>query len=165
MAFDQSKQEGSLSTENPFYEGYNAGLDLSGCVSVSFDTTSTETVNVLSTILSFRDDAKDTGRLYFTPGSYLGYNVGTYGGYYDANFNNYSLVEDYIGESAHGTLNFVSDGFIVEVDGEEVYNQEILETDNGSYTLTDHRLVLNWLKECSDTVLFWLWKLVVRYSE
>ncbi len=140
---------GSLSVRSPFYEGTTAGVDLSGGVTVEFDVVSNGSVNVLGTIFSFLGTG---GKLYFTPGSYLGYNAT--GGWYDANLNSYALVKDYIGDSAHVAVNLRNDGFTVTVNGEVAYTEEILATDNGDGTLTDYTKVLDWLQSSADTMYF-----------
>ena len=140
----------TVSYTSPFYKGAAEGLDLSGGVTMEFDCKANGTVNVLGTILAITGNG---GKLYFTPGSYLGYNDGTY--YYDANLNNYSLVEDYIGsDEAHVAINLTQTGFTVSVDGEVAYTEEIIDTDNGAATLEDYSRVLRWLYKCGTTLNF-----------
>ena len=142
------------SMTNPFYISNTAGLELSGGVSIEFDVKHSGNVEVLGALFAFND--KESGKLYFTQGSYLGYNA--LGGYYDANLNNYTLVSDYIGnaiaesgkETAHVTLNVTATGFEVLIDGKLAYDQTILETDNGSGDLTDYTNVLKWLQESAS---------------
>ena len=142
------------SMTNPFYISNTAGLELSGGVSIEFDVKHSGNVEVLGALFAFND--KESGKLYFTQGSYLGYNA--LGGYYDANLNNYTLVLDYIGnaiaesgkETAHVTLNVTATGFEVLIDGKMAYDQTILETDNGSGDLTDYTNVLKWLQESAS---------------
>lgn len=144
--------DGSLSVANPFYYGTNYGLDLSGGVTIEFDATSTGEVHVLGTILAFLANGGSNGRLYFTPGSYLGYNAG--GSYFDANVNNYSLVEDYIGDEAHVAVNLTKTGFTVTVNDEVAYTEEILSTENGSSSITSYKKVLDWLYGSADSLYF-----------
>jgi arabinan endo-1,5-alpha-L-arabinosidase len=140
----------TASYTSPFYKGAVEGLDLSGGVTMEFDCKANGTVNVLGTILAITGNG---GKLYFTPGSYLGYNDGTY--YYDANLNNYSLVEDYIGsDEAHVAINLTQTGFTVSVDGEVAYTEEIIDTDNGAATLEDYSRVLRWLYKRGTTLSF-----------
>ena len=143
---------GDLSVENPFHQGTNYGLDLSGGITIEFDAVSTGEVHVLGTILSFLGNGGADGRLYFTPGSYLGYNAA--GSYFDANLNSYALVEDYIGDSAHVAIQITADGFTVSVNDEVAYTEEILTTENGAGTITDYETVLDWLYESADTLYF-----------
>lgn len=140
--------DGSLSVANPFYDGTTHGIDISGGVSVEFDVEKTGDLHMLGTILAFLG----SGRLYFTPGSYLGYNAT--GGYFDANIKDWSLVQDYIGDGAHVKLEFLQDGFGVYVDGTLVYDEEIVSTENGGGTLTDYTKVLKWLNESAETLYF-----------
>lgn len=142
----------SLSVPSPFYNGTINGLDLSGGVTIEFDATSTGTTNVLATIFAFWANGASDGRLYFTPGSYLGYNAGGY--YYDANLTDYALVEDYIGDGGHVVVNLTQTGFTVSVDGTVCYTEEIIDTDAGAATLTDYTKVLKWLSESADTLMF-----------
>ena len=142
-----------ISFANPLYKGTASGLDLSGGVTISFDTRRTGNVNVLGTLFAFQAGGGDDGRMYFTPGSYLGYNAG--GSWYDANLKNYSLVNDYIGESAHVDVNLTATGFNVTVNGNLVYNEEILATENGDGTIDGKfTKVLKWLYNNADTIYF-----------
>jgi arabinan endo-1,5-alpha-L-arabinosidase len=143
-----TKMDGSLSVANPFYGGTSKGIDISGGVDIAFDVESTGDVHALGTILSFMG----SGRLYFTPGSYLGYNAT--GGYFDANVKSYALVKDYIGDSAHVEIKFQKDGFAVYVNGELAYDQSITSTENGAGTVTDYTKVLSWLNQSADTLYF-----------
>lgn len=147
---DLSKvSDGSLSVANPLYKGSYNGLDLSGGVTVDFDVKRTGDVNVLGTIFAFKG-AK--GRLYFTPGSYLGFNNGKY---YDANLTNYALVKDYIGEGGHVSVNLSQDGFTVKVNGEAAYTQDILKTAAGAGNLKNNYYeVLRSLYEEQDRLYF-----------
>ncbi len=142
------KSDGSLSVPNPFNKNITKGLDISGGVSVEFDVERRGPVNVLGTILGFTGG----GKLYFTPGSYLGYNAT--GGFYDANLKSYELVNDYIGDNTHVSLFFLPEGFEVKVDGDTVYNQDILATEKGAGDLVHYRDVLKWLNNTSDTLNF-----------
>ncbi len=141
---------------NPFYITNTAGLELSGGVSIEFDVKHNGAVSALGALFAFND--KESGKLYFTPGSYLGYNAT--GGFYDANLNNYSLVTDYIAdaiaesgkETAHVTINLTGTGFEVLMDGKLAYDQTILDTENGDGNLTDHSQVLTWLQASAPTL-------------
>lgn len=152
-AVDLSKYlDGSLSVDNPFYYGTNNGLDLSGGVTIAFDVEATGDVHVLGTIFSMLSNGGAGGRLYFTPGSYLGYNAA--GSYFDANLNNYSLVTDYIGSAAHVEIQITTEGFTVIVNDEVAYTEEILTTENGAGTISDYEDVLNWLYASADKLYF-----------
>lgn len=140
----------SIAINNPLYKGNTGGLDLSGGVTVEFDVKKTGDLHMLGTILSFMGNEGSAGRMYFTPGSYLGYN-GT-AGYFDANMRDYALVSDYIGDEAHVALNFNSEGYRVTINGETVYTQDITSTDAGSGTVTDYGRIVEWLNEQADKV-------------
>lgn len=140
----------SLAIANPLYKGNTGGLDLSGGVTVEFDVKKTGDLHMLGTILSFMGNEGNAGRLYFTPGSYLGYNGSA--GYFDANMQNYGLVTDYIGDEAHVAIKLTNDGFEVLINGEVAYTQDITSTDAGSGTVTDYSRVVAWLNEQADTV-------------
>ncbi|MDE6365085.1 MAG: family 43 glycosylhydrolase [Lachnospiraceae bacterium] len=144
------------SMDNPFYITNTAGLELSGGVSIEFDVKHNGAVNALGALFAF--NGSESGKLYFTQGSYLGYNA--LGGYYDANLNNYALVKDYIGdaiaesgkETAHVVINLSAAGFEVLVDGKQAYDQTILDTDNGAGDLEDYTNVLTWLQSSASSL-------------
>lgn len=146
-----TKLDGSLSIPNPYKSVPN--LDLSKGVKIQFDVEPTGTNRVLSTILSFMGNDGADGRLYFTPGSYLGYNAT--GGYFDANLQNYGMVTDYIGTSkATVDITFTPAGFEVDVNGVKAYDQSILSTSAGLSTVTDYYQILYWLNNTADKVYF-----------
>lgn len=140
--------DGSLTFDNPYYQSTTGGLDVSDGVTFTFDIDKNETPDVLATIFALQGD----GRLYFTPGSYLGYNAT--GGWYDANLTNYTLVNDYMGESSHVEIQLTSTGFSVAVDGETAYTESTLEDAAFDGTLTDYSNVLDWLTDSAETLTF-----------
>ena len=140
--------DGSLKFDNPYSKSVSGGLDLSKGVSFSFDVTSTGKTNVLAAIFAMQGD----GRLYFTPGSYLGYNAT--GGWYDANLTNYALVKDYIGDSAHVCVQLTPSGFTVLVNGQTAYTQSTLPSAALAGTLTDYTQPLNWLQNSAGSLIF-----------
>lgn len=158
-----AKNDGSLMISNPFNSSNTNGLEFSGGVSIEFDVKHNGTnVNVLGSLLGFQDNA--AGKLYFTQGSYLGYNA--LGGWVDANLAKdengaYILANDYIGaaitasgnETAHVEIQLNTDGFTVLVDNVKVYDQTVVGTDNGFGTLTDYSNILTWL-QASATKLY-----------
>ncbi len=111
---------------NPF-----VNKDTSNGIEIVFDVEPTGQVNVLGTLFAI---TTSSGRMYFTPGSYLGYNAG--GQFFDANLKDYSLVEDYIGDGGNVSIKITSTGFEVSVDGNKCYDQSILETENGAISDT-----------------------------
>src|SRR4030043_413186 len=78
-----------LSFANPF-----KGMDFSEA-QISFDvyTYHPDSIKVLGSLLAIFDAT--LGRMYFSNGSYLGYNA--VGGYFDANLNSYALDSNFIG--------------------------------------------------------------------
>ncbi len=144
--------DGSISIVNPFYQYGTYGLDLSGGATIAFDVTRTGDLHVLGTIFSFLANGGAGGRLYFTPGSYLGYNAT--GGYFDANIKDFMLVQDYIGESAHVEITLTDEGFTVTVNGEVAYTEEILTTENGAGTITGYSNMMSWLQRSADRIFF-----------
>jgi len=148
-ATDLSKYaDGTLTFNNPYYKNTSNGLDISKGVTFTFDATPNGAVHVLGTIFSLQGN----GRLYFTPGSYLGYNAT--GGWYDANLNNYTLVKDYIGNSAHVVIQLKPDGYLVSVNGQTAYTQATLDSSAKAGTLTDYTKVLEWLAGSAKTLTF-----------
>ena len=89
------------------------------------------------------------GRLYFTPGSYLGYNSGNYGGFFDANLSNYLMVKDYIRDGANIRIEMKPEGFAVYSNDVLCYDQTILEdASRASHSyedITNYSSVLEWL--------------------
>lgn len=129
---------------NPFL-----GKDTSKGVVLEFYANPTWEVHELGTIFAFVGTGDYDGRLYFTPGSYLGYNSGNFGGYYDANLYNYSIVTDYIRNGARIRIELLPDGFEVYADDQLCYDQTILdnpEAGAGDFTAdSDFSQVLTWL--------------------
>lgn len=141
--------DGSLYVRNPFCNKTNAGVNITNGISIEFDVKRTGDVNMLGTILSMLGD---NGRLFFTPGSYLGYNAE--GSFFDANVKDFKMVNDYIGDSATVRINIHKSGFNVSVDGEEVYNENILNTENGKGTITSYENILSWISSSADKLYF-----------
>ncbi|WP_310602600.1 LamG-like jellyroll fold domain-containing protein [Anaerosporobacter sp.] len=141
--------DGSLYVRNPFCNDTNVGINIENGITIEFDVERTGDIRMLGTILSMMGGS---GRLYFTPGSYLGYNAA--GSYFDANVNSFTLVEDYIGASSTVAININKDGFSVSVDGKEVYNEEIIGTENGGGTVASYANVLSWINGSADKLYF-----------
>lgn len=141
--------DGSLYVRNPFNDKTNAGVNIANGITVEFDVKRTGVINTLGTIISMLGD---NGRLFFTPGSYLGYNAA--GSYFDANIKDFKMVNDYIGEEATVGIHINKSGFSVSVNGEEVYNEEILNTENGGGTIASYEDVLSWISTSADKLYF-----------
>ncbi len=140
---------GSTSVANPF----KGNANIYNGVAIEFDVEGTG--SALSNILSFtvNQDRANGGTLYFTGGSYLGYNNDA-GSYYDANLRNYSLVKDYINGKATIRIELTTTGFVVYANGVRAYYDSILDTNAGSYSGIDHEGVLKWLKDSAKWLNF-----------
>lgn len=129
---------------NPFL-----GKDTSKGVTLEFYADPTWEVHELGTIFAIVGTGDYDGRLYFTPGSYLGYNSGNFGGYYDANLYNYTIVTDYIKDGAKIRIELLPDGFEVYANDQLCYDQTILDDPKagaGDFTAdSDFSQVLTWL--------------------
>lgn len=104
----------------------------------------------LDNIVSFTDSGN--GKLYFTGGSYLGYNA--LGGYYDANMADWALQKDYIGKGAHIRIDFLPTGYKVSVNGETAYTNEDVDagTTKGGNKIDGYNNVLKWLNSSATTL-------------
>ena len=142
------KIDGSLFVANPYSNKVTEGLNLSGGITISFDIKSTGTVNALGTIFGFTGG----GKLYLTPGSYLGYNG--IGGYFDANIKDFKLVQDYIGDEANVSVQISKSGFSLSVNDKVVYTEAILNTENGFSTLSNFNDCLKWLNGTANRLYF-----------
>lgn len=130
--------------ENPF-----RGKDTSKGAIIEFYANPTWDVHVLGTIFAINGSGEYDGKLYFTPGSYLGFNSAGFGGFFDANLFNYNIVTDYIKDGALIRIELLTDGFAVYADDVLCYDQTILdnpEAADGDFTPTsDFSGVLEWL--------------------
>ena len=130
--------------ENPFL-----GKDTSKGVVFEFYVKPTWEVHELGTIFAIVGTGDYDGRIYFTPGSYLGYNSGLFGGYYDANLYNYTIVTDYIQAGAKIRIELLPTGFAVYANDQLCYDQTILDDETraaGDYKGdSDFSPVLTWL--------------------
>ncbi|HAB62176.1 MAG TPA: hypothetical protein DCE48_16045 [Lachnospiraceae bacterium] len=132
------------SYENPF-----KGKDTSQGVILEFYAKPTWEVHELGTIFAFNGSGEYEGKLYFTPGSYLGFNSAGFGGYFDANLFNYTIVKDYIKDGAKIRIEILPSGFSVYSNDELCYDQTILdnpEAGAGDFTSTsDFSGILTWI--------------------
>lgn len=142
--------EGTYQQPNPFNKNVTAGLEIYNGVSVEFDVEGKG--SALSNIIGFVGG----GKLYFTGGSYLGYNAT--GGYYDANLENYALVTDYINGNAHIRIDFNPDGFEVYSNGALAYTSKELDAGTLKGTISEgfagYNNVLTWLNNTAETINF-----------
>ena len=136
--------------QNPFL-----GTDTSKGIVLEFYAAPTGVVKALGTVFSFVGTGDYEGRFYFTPGSYLGYNVANYGGIFDANLANYALVEDYIKTGAMMRIEVTPTGFAVYADDVLCYDQTIFEDATRSASaefanVADFSGVLTWLGSAQE---------------
>lgn len=130
--------------KNPFQ-----GKDTSNGVILEFYAKPTWEVHELGAILAFNGSGEYDGKLYFSPGSYLGFNSEAFGGYFDANLFNYTIVTDYIKDGAKIRIELLPTGFAVYADDVLCYDQTILDDPDagaGDFTSdSDFSGVLTWL--------------------
>ncbi len=138
--------------DNPFM-----GKDTSQGVIFEFYAKPTWEVHELGAIFAINGTDAYDGKLYFSPGSYFGFNSTDFGGYFDANLFNYKIVTDYIKDGAKIRIEITADGFAVYSNDVLCYDQTILanpEAGAGDYTAeSDFAPVLEWLAG-ADTLYF-----------
>ncbi|MBO5031342.1 MAG: hypothetical protein J6D08_05565 [Lachnospiraceae bacterium] len=130
--------------ENPF-----KGQDTSQGVVIEFYAKPTWEVHELGAIFAINGSGAYDGKLYFSPGSYLGFNSPGFGGYFDANLFNYTIVTDYIKDGALIRIELVPEGFAVYANDELCYDQTILDNSlegAGDFTSSsDFSSILEWI--------------------
>ncbi|MCD8120098.1 MAG: glycoside hydrolase family 43 protein, partial [Lachnospiraceae bacterium] len=125
-----------------------AGLDLDNGVSIEFTVSQTGDYAYLSNILGI--NAGSTGGLYFTGGSYLGYNAGE-GYYFDANVDSTNWVAgtDYISgaDSVTFRIEIYSYKYEVYVDDELAFSNTTVDagTTSGTNSMDSYNRVLTYL--------------------
>jgi len=127
----------TVSITNPF-----KGLTFDS-IEIAFEVYNYDAPRVLGALISVYDTA--LGRMYFTNGSYLGYNAT--GGWFDANLKSYALDQDFIGRNQwrEVKLRFSNTGYSVWVDGTLAYKQGSTHVAiNGN--LTDYGQVMTFFK-------------------
>ncbi|MFQ9933933.1 MAG: lipocalin-like domain-containing protein, partial [Lachnospiraceae bacterium] len=143
--------EGTYQVPNPFNKSVTSGLQIYNGVSIEFDVEGTG--DRLSNIISFNDTS---GKLYFTGGSYLGYNAT--GGYFDANLNTgYVAGTDFINGKAHIRIDIEGSGYKVYSNGELAYSSEDVaqgKIPGDVGTLTNYANILLWLNNTAETLNF-----------
>jgi len=117
---------------------------------ISFDVYNYSNIHVLGSLFAFYDAT--LGRMYFTNGSYLGYNAN--GGYFDANMINFGIGTDFIGANTWKNikLQFTATGYAMYVDNTLVFNQSSTNVTIAG-TLTDYSNVISFLQNAS-TLMF-----------
>lgn len=157
-----SATNGTLQFANPFNRDNIAGLSIVNGVSVKFHVKATggDLRHWTNDILSFNTGA--VGGLYVMDKAYLGYNAT--GGYFDANLHNGSYPEgvmwtegtNFIGDEADVEIKFLPTGFEYYVNGEKVYDNSDVPSDEvpGSNTVTNYISVLTYLNRTATYLNF-----------
>lgn len=154
-------KSGTYAFANPFNKDNTCGLEIYNGVAIEFEVEATGALkdwNGLDTIFGF-NGVGGSGKLYFTAGSYLGYNAT--GGFYDANIQtgtSWAMGTDFLGtkskKSAKVRIDFLPQGYQVSVNGSVVYTNESIDdgTLKGSNaSLNSYSSVLNWLNNTATT--------------
>lgn len=134
---------------NPFHYTHE---DISGGVSISFDVTRTAVSDRLSNIISFNNKL---GKLYFTGGSYLGYNDFN-GRFMDANLNsNFAPGEDYLSDNTKTNIKIEinQDGFTVYQNDKAVYSSSDVKSTKVPGGFSDNnpeKSILSWIKTAPE---------------
>lgn len=148
-------KEGTYAIPNPFNSENTSGLEIYNGAAIEFDVELTGTMDRLDNIVSFTDSGN--GKLYFTGGSYLGYNA--LKEYYDANMADWALQKDYIGKGAHIRIDFLPTGYKVSVNGETAYTNEDVDAGKikgSNKSMKSYSTVLKWLNyDCTTLNLGW----------
>ena len=144
----------AVTVPNPFNKNTTAGLEIYKGVSIEFDVKGTG--GVTSNILSFNNDVKAEGNcLYFTGGSYLGYNAD--GGFFDANRNaDWTMAADYINGEARIRIDITGSGFEVYANNQLAYSNKTLDSSVliTSADFKGYSVVLPWLNEKAAELSF-----------
>lgn len=121
---------------------------------IYFDVYNYDTLKVLGALFSiYKYNANP--RLYFTNGSYLGFNDWA-GGWFDANLKNYGIDKDFLGMNFWRKVKivFTSSSYKVYVDNNLAFDNTSTDvTINGSLT-NNFDALLNFLKNIADTMAF-----------
>lgn len=144
----------AVTVPNPFHKNNTSGLEIYKGVSIEFDIKGTG--GVTSNILSFNNDVKTQGNcLYFTGGSYLGYNAD--GGFFDANRNaDWTMATDYIKGEARIRIDITGSGFEVYANNQLAYSNKTLSSSvlSTSDDFKGYSVVLPWLNEKAAELSF-----------
>ena len=143
------KQGQCPSFANPYHD---TAEDISRGVVIRFDVTRTAASDRLSNIISFNNKL---GKLYFTGGSYLGFNDFN-DHFFDANLKSgFNAGTDYLETNKKVTIQMeiTAKGVVVSKDGKEIYSTATLKagTTEGSYSGNNpETTVLSWIKSVPE---------------
>ena len=144
---------------NPYNRNVTAGLAIYNGVSIKFKAQRTGTaLDFLSNIFRFNEKGANNG-LWFTGGSYLGYNTGNF---FDANVdnsdkNNWKAGTDFLGtEETAVEIKILPKGFEVYVDGKLAYDQDDIagKVPGGKSEQDPFAEVLRFLNNTADELNF-----------
>lgn len=114
-----------------------------------------DSIKVLGSLIALFDDA--LGRMYFTNGSYLGFNNGMF---IDANLIDFGLDTDFLGGNQwrNVKLQFSETGFAVYVDDELAYNESSTDVTIAG-NLMDYSQIIDFMQNAATLVIgtgsFW----------
>ncbi len=134
---------------NPYH---NTAEDISNGVVIRFDVTRMAASDRLSNIISFNNKL---GKLYFTGGSYLGFNDFN-DHYFDANLKSgFNAGTDYLETNKKVTIQMeiTAKGVVVSKDGKEIYSTATLKagtTEGGFSNNNPEAAVLSWIKSAPE---------------
>ncbi len=114
-----------------------------------------DSIKVLGSLIALFDDA--LGRMYFTNGSYLGFNNGMF---IDANLIDFGIDTDFLGGNQwrNVKLQFTQTGYAVYVDNELAYNESSTDVTIAG-NLTDYSQIIDFMQNAATLVIgtgsFW----------
>lgn len=116
---------------------------------ISFDVYNYGDIKVLGSLFGLFDAT--LGRMYYSNGSYLGYNAT--GGWLDANMINYGMGTNFIGSTAwkNVKLQFTATGYAMYIDNVVAFNQSSTNVTIGG-TVTDYTKIISFLQNASTLV-------------
>jgi hypothetical protein len=119
---------------------------------ISFDVYNyhgVDSIKVLGSLVAIWDAA--IGRMYFSNGSYLGYNDGEF---YDANLINYGIGTDFLGGNTWKKvqLQFTPSGYAMYVDGTLAFDQSSTSVTIAG-NLSDYNRVITFFQNASSFVI------------
>lgn len=139
----------AVSMDNPFKDS------IFDVFKISFDVYNYHTpdsIKVLGALLAAYDTAAPTGRMYFSNGSYLGYNAT--GGWFDANMDNFGIDSNFLGTGnwKNIELEFDAKGFSMYVDDNLAYDQSSTYVSMAG-DLTDYSNVLTFFQNATSLII------------
>jgi hypothetical protein len=151
LVIDVAKTASTIAAPKLWYPNPLKGKTFVGA-EVTFDvyTYYPDSIKVLGSLIAFYDNT--LGRMYFSNGSYLGYNA--VGGWFDANLLSYGIDSNFIGTQTWKNikLQFTASGYAMYVDDVLAFNQSSTDvTINGS--VTNYNNVISFLQNADTLVI------------